>query len=411
MYNKPQTLAWVVMILSLLACVLLAIGVPTGTRWLIQNATHPLEAALLPKDGIISLQSQITNEQSALAAKDRIRLSSDQAEAEIFFYDDQDPENRVAILQLFGETEMTHTAARTPIFMQSERPHYVALRVSSANLLRIFIGQDSRTTVLSLETPQGEMELTEGSYTLTIDSERTELIVNRGEARLPDPNTEDIFILTDSQLVQLTKQGLGKVQTSSNRDLLRNSAFNPPLETHWNPFIRRKQVLDESNGSVHVLSEDDRNAVVFEREGIGHIELGVSQPLNQDIRNAQALHVNALFRISNQSLSKCGMTGTECPFMIRIEYTDVDGGEHEWLQGFYTTVGQEGYPDICTVCEGSPEHLLVPAETWYPYTSPNLMPLLRARGSEPAIIATVDVYASGHSFASAGDKVSLLLEE
>lgn len=399
------------MTLAFVAFILLAIGVPTGIRWLIQNATQPLETILVPKAGIISLQSKIVNERRTLTAKDRVQLSSDRAEAEIAFYDNQGTEERVAILQLFGEAEIVHTGARTPIFAQSVQPHRVSLNVRGGKLLRIFVGEDDRSTVLSLETPQGRMELREGSYTLAVDSERTELIVNRGEARVPDPNSEDIFVLTDSQLVQLTAEGLGKIQTSSSRDLLRNSEFDPPLQTHWEPFMRRKQIMEESSGSVSVSTEDDRNAVTFERAGIGHIELGVSQSLNQDIQNATALHVNALFKISSQSLSKCGMTGTECPFMIRIEYTDTDGGEHEWLQGFYTTVGQEGYPDICTVCEGSPEHLLIPAETWYPYTSPNLIPRLRARGSEPANIVSVVVYASGHGFESAADKVSLLVDE
>jgi hypothetical protein len=142
---------------------------------------------------------------------------------------------------------------------------------------------------------------------------------------------------------------------------------------------------------------------------VGHIETGISQELDESVSDATSLFVTALLKVNQQSLPFCGADGTECPVMLRITYVDAQGGTHEWLQGFYSLVGG-GYTNVCAVCEGNPTHIEVPQGAWYTYTSPNLIQELRERGIEPATILNVDVYASGHSFFSEVDEVTLLLE-
>ena len=98
--------------------------------------------------------------------------------------------------------------------------------------------------------------------------------------------------------------------------------------------------------------------------------------------------------------------------MLRITYLDTQDGGHEWLQGFYTLAGG-GYPTICpiSICESRPQHIQVPQGAWYAYTSPDLIPLLRERGIEPATLLNLSIYASGHSFVSAVDEVSVQIEK
>ncbi len=415
MRKTPQTIAWVVMTLSFLTCIVLAIGTPASIRWFVFNATQPLEVRLEPQDGIVTFQpggrgaQEVIDGKVDVSPKSRIELSSSDAEAFLFFYHQQIPDAPVSALQVNGETALTFRAARTPLFERSQLPNQISLQVETSRRLQISVGADGRASLVQIATPQGTVELEEGSYTLAVDAERTELVVSRGRAHVPDPAENETVVLTDAQFVELTAAGRGEIQSSSSRDILRNGDFNRPLEPHWAPFTLRKQFPDESDGQITRL-EEDRTSVLLERDGVGHIEVGISQELNQDVRGISALHVTALLRVEAQSIPLCGVAGTECPVMLRITYLDPQGGSHEWLQGFYALVGN-GYSDTCTLCEGSPQHIQVPAQSWYPYTSPDLLPLLSERGAEPATILSVDLYASGHAFRSVVDEVAILIEE
>lgn len=415
MRKTPQTIAWVVMTLSFLACISLAIGTPASLRWFVHNATQPLEVMLNPRDGIVTFQpggrgaQEIIQEAVEVSPKSRIELSSNDAEALLFFYPQQEPEAPVSTLQVNGETALTFRAARTPLFERSDLPNQISLQVDTSRRLQISVGADGRVSVLQIATPQGTLELEEGNYTLAVDAERTELVVSRGRAHVPDPMGNETVVLTDAQFVELTAEGRSEIQSSSSRDILRNGDFSRPLDPHWSSFTLRKQFPDQSDGQVTRIDEE-RDSVRLEREGVGHIEVGINQTVNQDVRGISALHVTALLRIEEQSIPLCGVAGTECPVMLRVTYLDGQGGRHEWLQGFYALIGS-GYSDTCTLCEGSPQHIQVPAQSWYPYTSPNLLPLLRERDAEPATIVSVDLYASGHAFRSAVDDIAILIEE
>jgi hypothetical protein len=416
MRKNPQTIAWVVMTLSFLLCLVLTIGTPASIRWFILNATQPLEVALEPRKGIVTFQpggrgaQEVIGEVVEVSPKSRIELSSNDAEALLLFYPPQQPEAPVSTLQINGETVLTFRAARNPIFERSNLPNQIALQVDASKRLQISVGADTRASLLQIATPQGTLQLEEGTYTLVVDAERTEIVVSRGRAHVPDLNDNSTLVLTDAQFVELTADGPSQIQSGSSRDILRNGDFNRSLEPYWEPFTLRKQFADQSDGEVTLGEEGERTQVIFEREGIGHIEVGISQEINQDVRGIESLRVTALLRVNEQSIPLCGIAGTECPLMLRITYLDAQEGSHEWLQGFYALVGS-GYSDTCTLCEGSPEHIQIPAQSWYPYTSPDLLPLLSERGAEPATILSVDLYASGHTFRSAIDEVAILTEE
>ena len=415
MRKNPQTIAWVIMTLSFVACVILAIGIPYGTRWLIFNATRSLKVQLVPREGTVTFQSkgrgplEVTTSPEEVLSNNKIVLSTGDAEALLLFRETES-DTPVSTLQLYGETNVTFSAARTPYFERSTLPHRIALKVNASKRLRISVGGGGRDSILQIETPQGSLELAEGSYTLVVDAQRTEIIVSKGRARVPDPQqAHNTVILTDSQFVELTAAGRSKVRSSQSRDVLRNGDFSAELAPYWLPFTHRKQYNTESDGSIR-RTEGERQSIIFERAGVGHIEVGISQQVNQNIEGAQSLRLNARLKVSEQEIPVCGIAGTECPVMLRITYSDINGGEHEWLQGFYALEGA-GYSNTCTICEGSPQHIPVPQAAWYPYTSPDLLPLLRERGTDPATILDIEIYASGHSFISMIDEIAILVEE
>ncbi len=412
--RRTSRLAWLILILSFLACITAAVGTPLGIKWYIAHATRPLEVQLQPRAGVVTFQTgrssalTLINESREVHPQSRIVLSSDDAEALLLFYLPHRTDKPVSTLQLYGETDVVFISARTPRFPSSELPHRIVLQVNAGHEMRISVGGDERASQLHIQTPQGSFDLAEGSYTLAVDAERTELSVNKGQARIPTGENE-ILVLTDFQRTELTAEGVGEIVSGGQRDLLRNSDFDQPLGSYWHPYTRAKERGDQSDGRVERIT-GERNFVLFERNGIGHIETGITQEVNQNVLGIRSLHVNAVVRVDAQSIPFCGESGTECPVMIRITYLDAQGGMHEWLQGFYTLEGG-GYSNVCNVCEGSPRHIQVPTGAWYPYTSPDLIPELNRRGIQPATILRVDVYASGHSFRAAVDEVSLLIEE
>ncbi len=417
MLKKPATTAWLVLIVAFVVCLTSAIGLPLLGRWYLRNATYPLQVVIQPRAGVVGIQEKGRGDVTLLSglrevpAQSRIVLSSENAEAFLLFYVPTRPDTPVGTLQLYGETELVFLTALTPRFeTYSELPHRLTLNVSTCRELRATVGgDDDRLSDLQLQTPHGNLQLEEGSYTLAIDQERTEIAVRQGQARVPDPRDGALLRLGSSQRVELTDVGLSDIRVGGQRDILRNGNFAQPLETHWTVYTLAKERADQSDGVASRPA--DREVVIFDRTGSGHIELGVTQRLNQDVRGVTSLYVTALLKVDNQSVPVCGANGTECPLMLRVTYLDTLGGLHEWLQGFYYLSGP--YADVCpiSICESLPRHVQIPQSAWFAYTSPDLIGLLLERNLEPATIVSVDVYASGHTFTSEVDDVALLVED
>jgi hypothetical protein len=133
---------------------------------------------------------------------------------------------------------------------------------------------------------------------------------------------------------------------------------------------------------------------------MGHADAGIRQVVNQDVTDYQVVNVVVSMRILSQSLLVCGGQGSECPMIIRIEYTDVNGVDQVWQQGFYATgtVGQDG-PDVCVPC-GPPlnVHEFIPFNQLAFYESDNLLVTLGQLNILPRSINAIELIASGHTF-------------
>ncbi len=425
MHRKTETIAWIILMLSFVACTTLAVGVPLSGRAYVLRSTRSLDVILKKTgNGIVTYQAkgrgavEVVEENVEVPPRSHITLSSPNAEGLLLFYLPEDPATPVSTLQLHGESDVELISARTPRFNLSQLSHQIHLRVTTSRRLQVAVGGDGRAATLRIQTPQtppGDfIELEEGAYTLAVDADRTEIVVSRGQALIPDRSGGPLVAVTDSQFTELTMEGRGPIHSGPSRDILRNSDFDQPLTPYWKSFTQRKQIPEESDGTVRLVSNDRASYVVLEREGRGHIEVGISQEINQDIQAIKSLQVNALISVDHQNIPYCGIAGTECPLMIRLYYLDAQGGRHEWVQGFYFyTVPGDDYSDTCPAseCEGGAEHIQVLQGTPYRYASPDLLPILKERGTEPTTLLSIDVYASGHAFASVIDEVTVLIEE
>ena len=151
----------------------------------------------------------------------------------------------------------------------------------------------------------------------------------------------------------------------------------------------------------------------FKRSGIGHVDTGLRQIINQDVADFQSLRLLASMRIMNQTLGVCGEKGSECPLMIRIEYEDINGVGQTWQQGFYAlgSVGPDT-PDVCVACAPPlNEHQNVPYEQLAFFESENLLERLEQLDILPRQIKSITLIVSGHEFESEVVEVALIAEE
>ncbi len=76
-------------------------------------------------------------------------------------------------------------------------------------------------------------------------------------------------------------------------------------------------------------------------------------------------------RVQHQSLSACGIAGSECPVMLKLTYVDQDGNDRVWYHGFYTDYSPAaGGRRICDSCWEP--HEQINKDAWYTYESGNL---------------------------------------
>jgi len=162
---------------------------------------------------------------------------------------EEQPDTPVSALQLYGETDITFISARTPRFDSSTIPHLISLQVNAGKKLRVSVGGGDRSAMLHIETPKGDFTLGEGSYTLAVDANRTEITVSRGQAQVTDPLKNESLVLTDFQSTVLTAEGLGEILTTDGQnDLLRDGNFDQELSPYWEAYTRAKEFVNESEG-------------------------------------------------------------------------------------------------------------------------------------------------------------------
>jgi hypothetical protein len=418
MWKKPEQTAWIILLLSFLTCVLLAIGTPLSIRWYALNSTRPLNIVLEARAGTVALQRGERGETVLVRAieevlpKSHIIGSTDDVDALLLFYLPENPEVPLTSLQIYGKTDLMIETARTPRFGYSPHPHRITLQVNRSPKAHATVSQQNeRPTALEINAPHGIFNLDPGSYALTVSPEQSEIAVRAGQAQVYNPNSAERLTLEALERTRLTHDEISEITVGEHNILQsKNGDFNEGLQ-NWD-VIKETGLENENAGLVRPsVLEDNRTILSLERVGQGHASTGITQDLSQDIRGAQSLRIQALIRIDLHLLPVCGSVGTECPLMLRLYYLDTQGYTHEWIQGFYIGELTDKDPSYCSVCEWEARHIRIPQGIWYDYESLDLIPLIKAKGIEPATLQSIQVYASGHTYASAIDKVAIFIGE
>ncbi len=199
---------------------------------------------------------------------------------------------------------------------------------------------------------------------------------------------------------------------SSKQNLVVNGTFSSPLEPAWE-INTQVDLSNEPGGEVAIVTDGNPSAS-FSRSGVGHAETGITQVISQSVPDGGWLQLKVVLRVQNQDVTMCGTMGSECPLMIKVVYSDLGGGRHELMQGFYAVgnLAMSSTPPSCATCEISRPHIQVPQGEWYTYESPNLLQDLAASGyAAPHVIRSITVSASGHTYEAQVAEIALEMRE
>jgi len=417
MRNNPERLAWVVLLLSFFTCVSLAVGVPLSVRHYIlyacveQDVTlevqrPPLSVTLPGRDLPISVADRMDN------IREHTTVATDATAGRLVMHAPQVDSPIVAAVQLYDNTEVVLSSARSPRFLASSLPHQVALEVRGGRVRIGVSGTDDRPTTVGVHTSHGTVTLAEGTYWVSVNALATEITVRDGHASASNSAGQSVSLgPAERVIIEGNNQILGPL--SAARNLVVNSDFALPLDEGWSSYSKDIQIADQPGGQVQSTEIEGRPVIVIEREGEGHAETGVTQRLDTDIRDFSFLQLHLLLYIEEHNVPVCGSLGSECPVMVRIDYKDADGGDRQWIQGFYSRPdpNPDGNSLFCVTCSTHNEHIKVPEDTWYPYDSDNLIPLLSQGGKAPTLIKSITVNASGHTYKVFIAEVELIGQE
>jgi hypothetical protein len=313
-------------------------------------------------------------------------------------YDPGDEPIVLSQAQIYADSTVTLLRARSPRFNSSPLAHEVALRVTEGRVRISVASTGGRPTVVELETPHMTATLNEGSYEVRVHANFSELAVRDGDARVTSPSEETVDLGPSQRTIAQSESTTLRV-LSAERNLLTNGQFQAPLSDGWE--IYQRDVQQEPPGTVEATTLEGRSAARFFRSGVGHVEIGIRQSIEYDVRDFASLVFHLSVQIRSQSLTGCGSLGSECPIMVRIDYKDTTGTDRVWFHGFYAVAA--------TPSNLTPEwDEQIPAGTWFAFDSGNLIELFQ---EPPAQIKTVTLYASGHSFDASVTDVELLAQE
>lgn len=234
--------------------------------------------------------------------------------------------------------------------------------------------------------------------------------VQSGEAAV-GYGTEWVTLPAGQALVQGTAARLAQPELLP-LDFIRNGDFSAlavgPANEVWPEYWRetRDQGGDggELWGTTEIVHEDINGRVqpviVFDRRvnAKDNAVHGIQQSLNLPLDHVRSLELRVLLQVRYHSLSGGGVADSEYPVIVKVTYRDRQNRSVAWYRGFYTH-NEQKLP--------VPNGVRVGQDEWFTFTQDLLRLSPKSGDSEPVLLETLDIYASGHDFASAVASVAI----
>lgn len=412
-----ERLAWGVLLVSFGIWLALVISVPLlGSRF-VQTATRPLQVAVQANYGTVRWEGErrsaaiFGGDPAVIFNEPGLVLTNVTDAATVLIYT-PDLTQLVARLQVYTNTAVDVLAANAPRFSLSSNNQRLEMDLQNGRLRVKVLEGESRPLEVTIHTPQGTVWFDRpGDYAVEVDNVAAQVVVLEGEAHLEREGAA--LVLGPAQRGVLGLTGAPTGPLSTERNLVRNGDFLNDLEG-WEKLAWHVERDDQPVGKIEIVDTSGDTALRLHRVGEGHADSGVHQLINQDVTDYVALRLEISLRLLNQTLQVCGSVGSECPLTVEIWYTDINGNEQVWRQGFFAsgTPGGQGTPAVCISCgPPRPEHEQIPAGQFAFYRG-ELLELLAQHGmAPPSRIKSIYLIAAGHSFDVEVLDVSLIGEE
>ena len=418
--SNPQRMAWATMIGGLIIFVLLCGGTVGFTHWLLFDSPTQLNATLHVGQGTVALAEPNSTDQKAIRSYTSVdannTLTTDNLSQGYIAFSDPYSGDIIATVTLRNDSMATLRSATRPRFSLSDNPYVIRLSGVIGRLEVWVISDLERDLQIEIDGPLGTTRISEGGNFL-IESTPAYL-------RVTSRNGSATLISRAGTAQHLATGTEGEVQPDSAEirvgpgpiDLLPNSTFgqNQEWPTEWVCAHTPDPGFPNAPGGTYDFpTVDGRPTIHIKRlhPNPGPAKTGCIQVLGEgsqglDVRGYETLRLRVTMRVQHQSLSACGIAGSECPVMLKLTYVDQDGNERVWYHGFYTEYSPAaGGRRICDSCREP--HEQINKNAWYTYESGNLFTDW-PEGERPGIIRQVEFYASGHEYEVVLAEVSLV---
>lgn len=420
MEKQTQRLAWMIVLIAFGVFCLICIGSTTGIYYFFFESTVPLDAVLHVGRGTAVITTADLGErgvrgQDAYALVNRpAQISTDsQSQFTLSFYvtDDNQASQLVAAVTLKNTSVFTLRRAIRPRFPWSNGRYEIELFDFAGEMDIVILGVPNRPLLMRVYTQRDELVYLNqsGRYMISANDTYVHTANRAGEAILFSADRESNLLIPTGQEGRIFA-GRDPVFYPARVNLLENSlfVFDMPISPQ-----NGETTLPGRWGCANVQAElprgtylpgtvDARPALRLKRaEGASaNGETRCKQPFastGKYVGDFNYLELETTFYLNFQSLSECGVEGSECPLMLHLQYVDTNGVPREWYQGFFYNFNPayDFYKKRCASC--MQDHLQVNEKVWYTYESGNLFNVLPAE-ARPAYITNLEFYASGHQY-------------
>jgi hypothetical protein len=403
--------AWAVLALSFLLLCSSTLAVTGGVYYFFFQSTVAMQTSVQVSRGTAGLiaadfSEQIIRDEPRNLQTFPYTVSTDaqsQAVLSLQMVDEEDTPPLLTMITLHNSSSITVQRAFRPRYEWSNGYYLVELEELQGDV-SIFVSQAvDRPFRLELRTRDGVRVLIDdpGQYTIERSDTRTRLTTRQGRAVLISPQQQASKLVTPGNAGVYLQERVEPILVESPRNLLEHGLFAFEGTLRWG-------CSDEydapPSGDFYSDAWQGRTGLRLVRgdEATSHGQTGCWQDLGEDgisVTEYTYLELQTSFLINYQSLSDCGVDGSECPMMLRVDYTDADGVEREWIHGFYyrddPNPAYASYPPRCTSC--IQDHDQINEKVWYSYSTGNFFSLFPPE-SRPEVINRVTLYASGHEY-------------
>ncbi len=420
MKKNPERLAWTIMLSSFFLCCGLTIGLPYSAWWFVNNATVIPEAIVAAGQGTLLVTQTpgsppiaVTTSQSMTMTDEDYMISTLESNGQGTLDVMGPGRQSIVTLRIYEGTQITLTRLASPRFTWSPNAHEVGFKIGHGGV-RVYVPpEQARSVDVRVSTPLGDAVLEgEGAFLIEVEDGAAQVSVTRNIVVINC--RQDRIIVGPDQDAKLNQEGCSRVEGDQRgRNLVRGGDFREPLQPVWQLASQTKAGFPA--GIIEEVTSEGQPAVRFLRSAADWGMTGIDQTLDANIRDKPTVILHLWVRIDSQNLDVCGVEGTECPIMVRIEFEDRDGNRKTWMEGFYA----QDDPAISTPmgCAPScreiypPQWRYVAPHQWEPYESPNLIEELSKAGFTPRTITSISISASGHSYAALVRDVQLLVQD